>query len=402
VAYAAVETVGVILSISGLASILFGLFLVTSSVGKRKIIGILDNKVFPVFIAGLLFLFNGFGLFSGAAVKFSPSPDFMLWQNLMYGWFYPLAHPLIVLFALYYPRPLHPSLGDAKVKVALLLALPLLKLMTGDLTYYLGIVLVWVAFTYWYRFAESTEREKGMLALMLVGFLFGPLNRWWVLYVGADFLPMANLIMWALEFIAAAAFAVYLIWTGYRIWRKDPASNRREAFLMTGLAIPFIWAATLPVYVNAIWLDPYDIGFAVVRPLCFAVAILQFKMFNINITKKVIIYTTITLFIGFLFFNVKNVFQGILPTMEFLSIIIISVLFLPLSAFSYFVAERLAPIIQNALHLSEDMDASGLPVVVAAPKTLGQHMRIVAVPWFPFQPSSPRYLLAFYSLHLIT
>jgi hypothetical protein len=216
-----------------------------------------------------------------------------------------------------------------------------------------------IIFAYWYRKKGVSKQMKTPMALLLVGFMFTPMMKWW-LYIlrWPDYITRYDYFPGFVESILINMVALYLIYTGYKIWKADPDNNRRELYLMAALTVPNLLAVVffaLPRgMVNNIPLESF--GFAIVRPICFAVAILKFRMFNINLTKKVIIYTSIALLMGLAFFQVKNFFQSTLPALGFLSIIIVSLVFLPLAALSNYVAQALTPKIHALFGQKDEPD----------------------------------------------
>jgi hypothetical protein len=219
------------------------------------------------------------------------------------------------------------------------------------------------------------------VALLLVGFLFTPMTHW--------ALPDIAISMSGTHIVARGYFVVgllarfityYLIYTGFLLWRQDPVKHHREVFLIPALLLS-------EILVTIQWADPdffsttiipYFLGYAVIRPICFAIAILRYQMFNINITKKAIIYSTITLMIGLLFFQIKNTFQEFLPALGFLTIFIVSVLFLPLSALTNYIAERVAPMIQTIFSLRQDVFKG--KTVIETRNTLKEHFQDMWAP----------------------
>jgi len=385
------ELAGSIHAITGLASILLGLFLTYSSTQGRSLERVLFRGPFPVFIAGLLFLFNGFGLFASGAMWFSSSDLYVYWKAVSYGDFYPITHPLILLFALYYPRPLNATFAKTRVRKALILTLGSMIIILLALSlfnkeyyetinlgfmYYFGIFVSWIVFIYWYRLGSITQQERMCLALLLVGFLFGPMNRWWVLYVGSNDATAADVMLWWFEYLAAVTVAGYLMFTSYarlgRLERHSPEAAM-EKMVIAVLSIPLVLALFHSFYVKNINIDPYDLGFGLVRPLCFSIAILKFRMFKINLTRSVVLYTSITLMVGFLVFQMEEFFQST-AAKGAATVLLMSVLFLPVSALARFTADVLSPRLEERMERffgpSGEEDAR-------EPMDLGSHLKHV-------------------------
>jgi hypothetical protein len=107
---------GNIHSLSGLVNILMGIFLVITCVRGRTLGKVASGTVLPVFLAAQIFLFNGLALFTRGAYVYSIEPLYNYWRNLADRYLYQLITPLLLLFALYYPRELHPRLTRGGIK----------------------------------------------------------------------------------------------------------------------------------------------------------------------------------------------------------------------------------------------------------------------------------------------
>lgn len=374
------EAFRLIMTISGLINTLVGIFLLARSTKGLTLGQLLFSDIFPIFIAALLFLANGLGLFVEGACRYLSGGEAYVWY-ILYEHFYTFTYALIILFVLYYPRPLHRALERPSVKLGIMfilfvvtmalvvstmldkaywfLSYPSLGIKTEvwlrlKFLYHLAINLAMIVFAGWYMFGSLSERERDCMALLIIGFIFGPINRSrWIIAQG-DLIHENMLLrdyIQPMEIITACIVGIVLVMFCAYVWASGRRRVKRELLVMAGIAFSF---GTLILFfpVGELYDQTfYKLGFALVRPICFIVAILKFKLFNIDVERKVVLYTTITLAIGFLFFQFKNLFQAFIPGLGFLAIVVVSVLFLPMSALSRYLADRITPHVHQAMSL---------------------------------------------------
>jgi len=387
---------GIVQTTTGLLSIVVGLFLLNVASKSSTIAEMLKGNKYPVFLAGLLFLFNGMALFTDGSSGFIWDQRYYLWSTFLGITFYTITYPLLALFPLYYPRTIDKRLDPFHIRLKLLLVM-LFFIALFWLThathkewyytwqgliafkydqiwvlinsiYYLGIITCLLVFTYWYKSKATTRSEKNALAFILAGFIFSPLNRWCLDF---DTIIEFNVIARNIEASLATLIAIYLITTGILGMLKQQRIVKRDVILISAIIISWI------LYLNKdkmiFGLEGMTLGFSFVRPLCFALAILQFKLFNINITQRIILYTSLSLLIGVIFFSIKNGLQQSIPALGVLSIFLMTILFIPLSAFTNYFSERFASRITRFLNIPQDKDEQGRPVSVEKKEPLRKH-----------------------------
>lgn len=389
---------GAIQTTTGLISILVGLFLLHVSSKKKSLGGMIGGDRFPILVAGLLFFFNGLGLFTDGSSGFIWDRSYYLWTNFLGTPFYAMTYPLLLLFPLYYPRTIHARLDPFKARMLILSAILGIMLLFSithainkewyywwngyvedkenfawiflNTLYFAGIITCLVVFTYWYKFRNPGRMEKNALAFIIAGFIFTPLNQWDDFHSGFIYLIIGRNI----EAAVATGIALLLIGSGLLLMYKERRLIRREVFLISVILTSWLFFFYLNEYMP-FGLQGYTLGFSLIRPICFTIAILQFRMFNINITQRVLLYSSLSLFIGVIFFVIKNGFQQAMPSLGFLSIFLITTLFLPLSAFTNYFSERLAPKLTGLFGLSRDTDADGNLVGEETTQPLFEHFR---------------------------
>lgn len=202
----------------------------------------------------------------------------------------------------------------------------------------------------WFRqyLKEGDNRIKKQLSLLLVGFLFSPITEVvsWSGRSAFSFGSIHNVIYIIVLFIVIVPIAIYVIFQSAR------QMIRREEFdkvLFWGIVLAILYGFVV-IFRHRVFghvelgISLTMLGFALIRPICFTVAVLKYQLFDIDIIVKRSTYIFIIVsVIALVFSGIQEGIELILPFSKIISALIVAAAFIPIEKLSGKITNTLFP-----------------------------------------------------------
>ena len=200
-------------------------------------------------------------------------------------------------------------------------------------------------------YRQDDTNIKKQLSILLIGFLFTPIIEALYMLWTIDKVQLHGVFRFLLPLYYLPLFLIIIPTTVYIVVtsiRRKVRGRSYDRTLLRGVIASYlfviliiIWYKVQPENVN---FNPFLIGFAFVRPLCFTYAVLKYQLFDIDIIiKRSTKIFMILAMIGLVFAGVQELIELILPFSRIISALIVAVAFIPIERLSEKITNRLFP-----------------------------------------------------------
>jgi len=325
-------------------------------------------------LTGWMFILNSMSIAAMAMLSMAGDPDHKYyWLFIFRSVNSPI--PFIMLyFALIFPQPLFSQRTNRKIQLflfAFVVSFTVLFLFNKNLFwvvdlshvldryptvfYFLYVnyphtIAILICGYVWFRqyLNEGDNRIKKQLSLLLVGFLFSPITEVvsWSGRSAFSFGSIYNVIYIIVLFIVIVPIAAYVI---FQSVRRMIRNEEFDKVLFWGIVLAILYGFVVIVRYRV--LGNVDIGFsltmlgfALIRPICFTVAVLKYQLFDIDIIVKRSTYVFIIVsVIALVFSGIQEGIELILPFSKIISALVVALMFIPIERLAKRITSRFFP-----------------------------------------------------------